>query len=280
MAQRSLVNHAGSWLFSALLLGAGGTGFVYLVLWLAQTINNLLGDGRLVRSPAAGLMVLLAAAGLSMVLGTWILRAIFRRPGRRALLIVVIWLLGHVLLWTVSRSLGGVSLPLFAGFWIAFGVLGGLVLARLPASRAPTRGRRQSRRAARSAEPVVRSSEFGRIPAETVVLLTRQVRQVEDAVKGGLPTGAPPAVRDHTVGAVLDHTLRDWWGNGNTAGLTAQDADDLRSFVALAAALAARPALRSPEGEAIYRATLAALLDDWLANWNANGVSGPPQRQY
>ena len=45
-------------------------------------------------------------------------------------------------------------------------------------------------------------------------------------------------------------------------------------------ALAAGPALRSPEGEAIYRAILAALLDDWLANWNANGVSGPPRRQY
>lgn len=280
MAQRSLTSYAGSWLLSAILLAAGGAGFVLLVLWLAQAILGLL-SGRLVPDAQTGLTVLAASFGAAGIIGLWLLRTIFRRPGRRALLIVVIWILGHLVLWRLSLTFGRVTLPLYAGFWIAVGVLGGLGLALLPA---PTAGRRERRArggsGTRAKEAVVRTSQFGRIPSETVVLLTRQVKQVEDAVKGGLPGEAPPAVRDASVGAILERTLRDWWGNGNTAGLMTQDIADLRSFVAAAAGLAERAGIGTPEGQAVYRATLTALLDDWLFNWNAHGVSGPPRREY
>ena len=51
---------------------------------------------------------------------------------------------------------------------------------------------------------------------------------------------------------------------------------DLESFIALAVSLSA--SIQAPDGEAVYRSLLKALLDDWLVAWNADGNIGPPVR--
>ena len=118
-------------------------------------------------------------------------------------------------------------------------------------------------------------SKHGRIPDDTVQLLSRLTEQVRREVLPALE-GAPARVEAATMEAVLDVVLRDWRENNNTSGLLAPDILDLRSFIQLARELAGPEPFGS--GEAIYLSMLKAMLEDWLKNWNEPGKPGPPDR--
>lgn len=257
------------WAWATVTLALGGALLTFAALWLMQAIAAMSSGARLSQlGQWAILLATLASWALVGTAGFWLLRRLGweRWPAIQAL---AGWLLGYILIWWLGNLLGSVSLPLYLAFWLLFGGLGGWLAARAAPQRAAPAARRDRQ--------LVRSSQFGRIPAATVVLLTQQVRQATGPILAGLPSIAPQPVRDFTVRAVLERTIRDWWANGNAEGLGPQDVADLRSFVSMAAALA--DGARDTAGQAIYRAALAALLDDWLANWNADGVDGPPVRR-
>jgi hypothetical protein len=115
---------------------------------------------------------------------------------------------------------------------------------------------------------------FGRIPSQTVDLVQGIVRAVGDQVLTALPASTSPEIRAYTMETVLGIVLRDWSENENTSGLLPEDIEDLRSFIALAASVAGND-VSGPRAP-IYEATLAGLLEDWLANWNTEGDPGPP----
>lgn len=117
-------------------------------------------------------------------------------------------------------------------------------------------------------------ARFGRIPPQTSELFQHNIRLVNEQVLRGLPTHANAQIRAYTLEAVLDVVLRDWRENDNTTGLIDSDVEDLRNFVALAVSLAGNDL--NGQGGAIYQAVLRGLLEDWLANWNADGDPGPP----
>jgi len=118
------------------------------------------------------------------------------------------------------------------------------------------------------------NTPFGRIPRDTVHLFQKNVQIVRDQVVTALPANASQELRASTMELVLDVVLRDWRENGNTDGLLANDINDLRSFVALAASLAGGDL--NGAGRAVFQATLKGMLEDWLANWNAPNDPGPP----
>ncbi|NTW03293.1 MAG: hypothetical protein HGA19_18790 [Oscillochloris sp.] len=180
----------------------------------------------------------------------------------------------YVIVWLIGIAMAGMSLPIYLICWVLFGVAGGYLIGeREMAPAKPT-----------VAQPatLIHSSEFGRVPPASVVLLTKHVRSATGPIISVLPERTSEELRSFTIRAVLDRMLRDWWENGNKDGLTSQDIDDLKSFVAMAVAMAAQPtgdpAHNDELSQAIYRATLSALLDDWLVYWNADGVDGPPRR--
>lgn len=271
------------WLLAAALLAAGGAAYIVAAQWLAQLAAELFVErGRL--APDAGAAVVgLAAGTVAVSAAALVILGLAGQRGGRRWGIVLLWLLAYALLGLLALGLKGISLPVFITYLLIFGLLAGWLVTRWPAPasrRAPAATRRGAPTVQASA--VVDSHQFGRVPAETVLLLTQHVRHARGPILAAAPA-APQSVRDFTVAAVLDRTLEDWWRNGNAHGLTDKDIDDLKSFVALAAALAsgasgAALSLQSPEGQAVYRAALRALLDDWLANWNANGQDGPPVR--
>lgn len=267
-AQPSGASALPRWWTTALLIGVGGALFTFLVLWFAQVFA---GSSRLLESSWAGLVSVGLTALLLSVLSGLALNAAQLRRGL-AWQIVLVWLAGYVLIWLVGAVLRGVSLPVYLLFWLALGALAAWQLDSAPAARGP----------ARAGQAVARTSQFGRVPADTVLLLTQLVRQTRGSIVSALPDGTPPAVWEWTTRAVLDVLMRDWWQNGNTEGLRPRDVDDLRSMVVLAASLAndgggASPLAR-PLSQAVFRATLRANLEDWLANWNADGRDGPPRR--
>ncbi|KAB8140195.1 hypothetical protein F8S13_24545 [Chloroflexia bacterium SDU3-3] len=118
------------------------------------------------------------------------------------------------------------------------------------------------------------AGRFGRIPPDTVSLLQRSALMVQEKVLPALPRSASEQVRAYVTETVLEFVLRDWRENENTEGLLFQDIEDIKSFVALAASLAGSDLNIS--GLPIFQATLRALLEDWLANWNSPGDPGPP----
>jgi hypothetical protein len=274
------------WLLAAALLAAGGAAYIVAAQWLAQLAAELFVErGRLVPDAGAA-MVGLGAGTVAVSAAALVILGLAGQRGGRRWGIVLLWLLAYVLLGLLALALNGISLPVFATYLLAFGLLAGWLVAspRRPPAPAGRRAQATRRRGAPTiqASAVVDSRQFGRVPAETVLLLTQHVRHARGPILAAVPA-APQSVKDFTVAAVLDRTLEDWWRNGNTHGLTDQDIDDLKSFVALAAALAASAgvtalSLQAPEGQAVYRATLRASLDDWLANWNAGGRDGPPVR--
>ncbi len=147
---------------------------------------------------------------------------------------------------------------------------------------APARG---TRRGLRSRDGITRMGpgeetammtdrQNGRIPAATVALYRDLIAVVQDDILGALPAHMGAALRSFTVEALLDILLQDLIVNGNAEGPGPADIADLRSFVALAAALAEQDHDR--EGMPVYRAALRGLLRDWLENWNAGDVTGPP----
>lgn len=255
------------WLRAALMVGLGGMLFVGAMLWMAQ---GFIGDRLIVGTVQGFFYVCLAALSASIIalVGLWIGGY---RPGAAAQ-IVLIWLVCYALLWAGGSALGGVSLPVYLLFWTVVGGLAGWALA--PGLNAPAAGDR-----ARAKRGVARSNEFGRVPAQTVVLLNQLVHHTRTTIVPALPAGAPRDVWDWTTEAVLGVLMRDWWKGGNEEGLRPRDVEDLRSFVTLAASLANDAGtLRSPTGQAAFQGVLTALLEDWLENWNADGVDGPSRR--
>lgn len=285
MATRSQDNWIGRWVIAGLLLALGGMAYVYATLWVAQVLIPLITEGRILPQVNEGSFALIVACAALVGLVAMPIIALFSR-GRLgcggALLIVLVWMVSYLGLWGTSQvTRSPVGIPVLAGWSALAGGLCGLVVARLrPRGSKRRQGRSLSQEVAapRPDEPVVRADQFGRVPAATVVLVNRLVHQARNRVVSALPSGASAAVRSTTVSAILDRTLKDWWDNGNQQGLTTTDIDDLRSFVQLAAHLSGPQGLSSAEGLAVYRATLGALLDDWLEHWNDNGVDGPPQR--
>lgn len=257
---------AGAWLRNALLLAVGGVAFTFGMLWLAQGVLGLSGNGRLIAG-SSGLLSFGAALLACGLVSLWVLRRLFRFTRLQAWQTLLGWLLVYLVAWIVGWVGGGISLAIFLLLWGLFGVVAGYALAAAPPPRA---------KASRPRAQLARASMFGRVPADTVVALSQHARHAAGPIAGALPASAPEELRQWTVRAVLTRTLRDWWENDNRGGLEAQDIADLKSFVELAASLPA--ALAPAEEQAIYRATLSALLDDWLSNWNADGVSGPPRR--
>jgi hypothetical protein len=204
---------------------------------------------------------------------------------------VLTWLLGYVTLWVLSATVSHVSIWMFALVWIVIGALGGntvsIAIRRASVIERETSGHvwrqknvepetiKQSRRA-RMTSAVV--SQYGRIPQDTFDLLNQHVRRVTGPVAASIPLSASEQARNITIREILDVTLRDWRENDNLKGLQPVDIDDLRSFID--ASLAVSGLENDPVTLAIYKISLRALLQDWLDNWNVEGHSGAPLRNY
>ena len=147
-----------------------------------------------------------------------------------------------------------------------------IALARSPQARA---GQRLSRAARTSGT----RSAYGRIPQDTVLLLTSHVKNVSGPVMSYLPLGITRQMRDWTIKQTLDVVFRDWRENENLEILTSEDVSDLGSFAEFSYDLAVGKSLDElgPIQNAVYRASITALLEHWLKSWNANGVAGPPR---
>lgn len=264
-----------SWLPLALIVGLS-TISAYITLALSQTLISVFSGGRIVVGNA-GLFGVVIAMIIVTVIDIWVITQLLRIRFKQAGLILVAWLMMYLLTWIIGLVMGGMPLPIYLICWVIFGVAVNYTLGVRPTSAPAARAG-----LVHPPSQVVHSSQFGRIPQDTVVLLSQHARSASGPICAALPAQAPQELRDFTVRAVLDRTLRDWWQNGNSSGLTGQDNDDLRSFVALSLALAAEPGLdpayRNELSQAIYRAALNTLLDDWLQSWNADGVDGPPRR--
>ena len=264
------------WWGTAVVIGLGGAIFTFAVLWFAQLFA---GSARLIESSWAGMVSVGVAALVLAGLSWWLLNASGMRRGL-GWRCVMVWLVAYVLLWLLGVITRGVSLPLYLLFWLGAGVLGAWVLEGGSAPRPQTRAQHTAH--SRGAQSVARTSEFGRIPSDTVLLLTQLVRQTRGTIVTALPNGTPPQLWEWTTSAVLDVLMRDWWQNGNNEGLRPRDVEDLRSMVVLAASLANDGSetypLTRPVNQAIFRAALRANLEDWLASWNADGADGPPRR--
>ncbi len=217
---------------------------------------------------------------------------LMRLSNTTRILIIALWLLGYLASWTIGISSHGLSLPVFSMIWLSLALVGCLLcdMTSAPVGERVTDyswsdeehnfqsrvtepnyapdllKRRTQTRSARSVH--------GKIPEDTILVLGHLVRKVTGPIAAALPLNAPMSVRDITVKEVLDRVIVDWRSNENLEGLEQQDIDDLRSFVE-AACFCCRNDF-TVVGQTIYSACLSALLDDWLENWNANGISGPP----
>lgn len=110
------------------------------------------------------------------------------------------------------------------------------------------------------------ASGFGRVPSETVEFFQQNIADVKGKVLCALPAQADEQVRAFTLEKVLNTVFRDWAEHGNTK-LSSQDLNDLCSFVQMSTALAANQL--NAQGRAVFEASLEALLEDWLYNWNS-----------
>jgi hypothetical protein len=201
------------------------------------------------------------------------------------------WLLGYVTLWVLSATVSHLSIWMFAVVWIVLGALGGntISIANRRASLIERENSghvwrqrnveperiKQSRRARMTSSVV---SQYGRIPQDTFDLLIQHVRRVTGPIAASIPLSASELARNITIREILDVTLRDWRENDNLKGLQPVDVDDLRSFIE--ASLAVSGPENDPVSLAIYKICLRSLLLDWLDNWNVEGHSGPPFRNY
>ncbi len=86
-----------------------------------------------------------------------------------------------------------------------------------------------------------------------------------DQVTSNLPAGSPMAWRRLTYRAVLSAVLRDAVEN-DTAGLEADDAENLSRFVRDAATAASRASVEHRDDT--FEIVLNALLEDWVDNWD------------
>lgn len=286
------------WAGPAAVLGLGGAAFVFACLSGIQLAAGAFNGSR-IADPVAGMYGGLVVVW-TLVGAVWLfVPRVFGWSWRWSLLAVTSWLVGYCVLWAIGQASGGIQWWFFLLFWTFFGMAGGLFVASRPAPAPrgqPAQTKRRSASAAnRGARPIAAAGRaarqtrmvvpptrlagdagFGRVPSATVALIRQQAR-LAVSVAESLPNGAPAELRTFTLRAILDRTLEDWYKNGNFEGLESKDVDDLGSFVDLASSLAG--GRFDASGRAIYRAALAALLDDWLVNWNSDGWDGPKPKE-
>jgi hypothetical protein len=266
------------WVVDTLLLALLGASASFAALW----IGYLLTSSRVSTNGNPPLWLYIGGAIVSTVL-FFVLRT--RYTGCRTCAIIPAWWVVHFLLTGAASAAAkttGMSLVAYLITWLVIGALGALVLqlspkAKLAAGAAGALGA-GAFVATRGQNQVLKSSGYGRLPPATVILLTQHVRTANEAATQ-LPPNAPAALRKIAVGVVLDHIVRDWWENENREGLTPTDMADMGAFVQLAWSQC-RGVSSLPEAEAIFRAVMTALLDDWFNSWNADGVDGAPRWQW
>ncbi|MBS2008184.1 MAG: hypothetical protein JST01_14140 [Cyanobacteria bacterium SZAS TMP-1] len=211
---------------------------------------------------------------------------------------VGVWFVGYIILWTMGSS-HAVSLPIFISFWVVFGSLAGYFLADMiraeniadkrraesgddrgprpggsSRSYAPSPGDDAAMRHRRK-NTSAKYSEFGRLPQDTTNVLAHLVRRTTGPIASALPVNASSEMTSDTIRLVLDTLILDWRVNGNLGGLDDKDVEDLRSFVTCASSFVQGEYVGS--NSATYKTVLSFLLKDWLDNWNAEGVDGPPR---
>lgn len=264
------------WLVNALALGGLGAALSYVALWISALIAG--SGGRILQSgPPLGVMfivcLLLGLLAYPFLKRFWL--------ASQACGVVVCWWALYFIAMFVAQAIP-MSPLVYLATWLLIGGLGAWMLnASTKARLAGAGGLVAAGAAAYAARPgqeVIRRSDYGRLPAATVVLLTQHVRTANGAAQA-LPQQAPLAIRNLAVQLVLDSILRDWWENGNREGLTPTDNADMGAFVQLAWQVAGT-APHLAEATAVFKAVLGALMDDWFNAWNADGVDGAPRWQW
>ncbi|HEY1016365.1 MAG TPA: hypothetical protein VGE07_26890 [Herpetosiphonaceae bacterium] len=264
------------WLVNALALGGLGAVLSYVALWISTLIAG--GDGRILQNgPPLGVMFIVCL--LLGLLAYPFLKRLWAAPQPCG--IIVGWWALYFIVMFASRAIP-MSLPIYLVTWLAIGGFGAWMLNASPKARMAGAGGMAAVAAAavaaRQGQEVMRRSDYGRLPAATVVLLTQHVRTANGAAQA-LPPQAPLGIRNLAVQTVLDSILRDWWENGNREGLTPTDIADMGAFVQLAWQVAGG-APHLAEATAVFKAVLGALMDDWFNAWNADGVDGAPRWQW
>jgi hypothetical protein len=207
---------------------------------------------------------------------------------------IAIWCFPYMAIWMIGVS-APLSLPIFIAIWAAIGFGGGLLLYSIARSKTATatsnadRARTQATNARTQAEGIVQTrrrtartsgvaSRYGRIPQDTVDLLSNHIRRITGPIAAALLIGASVSRRNQTVFILLDAVVSDWRENDNFDLMPPDDIDDFQSFIEAASFLCGTE--ENAISAAIYEATLKALAQDWLANWNVTDNSGPPERVY
>ncbi|MBS1997130.1 MAG: hypothetical protein JSS86_12495 [Cyanobacteria bacterium SZAS LIN-2] len=142
------------------------------------------------------------------------------------------------------------------------------------ASYAPSSGDSEAMRHRRK-NTSAKYSEFGRLPQDTTNVLAHLVRRTTGPIASALPVNASSEMTNDTIRLILDTLILDWRVNGNLGGLDDKDVEDLRTFVTCASSFVQGEYVGS--NSATYKTVLSFLLKDWLDNWNAEGVDGPPR---
>jgi hypothetical protein len=207
---------------------------------------------------------------------------------------IAIWWFTYMAVWMIGASTP-LSLPIFIAIWAAIGFGGGLLLYSIARTKTATeetnadrarthatnvrnqaQGVAQTRRRAARTSGI--ASRYGRIPQDTVDLLSNHIRRITGPIAAALPIGASVSRRNQTVFILLDTLVSDWRENDNFDLMTPDDIDDFQSFIEAASFVSGNE--ENAITTAIYTTTLKALAQDWLANWNATDNSGPPERVY
>jgi hypothetical protein len=273
---------------------------IFLIGLLALCLISVLGDF------AAFLLASLCTSILSCFL------TIFFDPRLKVrVTIVCSWFMGYVGLTMLGEG-GPINLLVFVSSWLVYGGIAGAFVAdlirveniadkeRAESDAASARGMRfemsadsgAKRRAGAAADALPAGggrhdiryrrrhteatySEFGRLPQDTANVLAHMVRRTTGPIIAALPLDASPDMTKDTVRIVLDYLLLDWRFNNNLAGLDDTDVQDIRSFIAFACSFVDDS--YDQVGRAMYKTMLGYLMRDWLINWNAEGISGPPK---
>ncbi len=123
------------------------------------------------------------------------------------------------------------------------------------------------------------SRAFGRISLKMQNVIAQHVKDLTGPVMSYLPLSVSREMRDFTLYKSLQTLFKDSLENENCEALSPEDIRDFGSFIELAFSISARERQGelSEVDEAVYKAVLSGLLQDWLHNWNAEetGVSEP-----
>ncbi|MBM7842452.1 hypothetical protein [Herpetosiphon giganteus] len=262
-----------------LSLGLGGAIASFLSLLLGNIIF-----GRSSRVLTGGmpvfLVIMMVIVGIAayFIIKRWM-------SGFASFLAIGGWFLAHFIVNVIAIAFfdADMSIVSYIITWLMMGALGALMFSNSSFAKAIGLAGAGTAigagiYAASRKNEVLKASGYGRLPPSTVILLTQHVRFANDAVNQ-LPPNTPANFRKIAVEVVLDRVIRDWWSNENTDGLTPTDVNDLGAFVQLAW-FAARGQSHILQAEAVFRACLSALMDDWFNAWNAEGVEGAPRWQY